>query len=111
MILLFSVAGMTLLGASGAYFFKKASSEAGGLSALLRMPQLYMGLCLYGISAILNVILLRYMDYSILYPMTALTYIWTLLISWKFLKESIGPMKLAGVFLIVGGVYVLSQSV
>lgn len=100
---------MTLLGAFGAYFFKKTTGNASGLLLLLQSPWLYLGGGFYVAGALLNVLLLRYMDYSVLYPMTAITYIWTLFISRLFLREKITGRKMLGVLCICAGVFVLTR--
>ena len=98
---------MTLLGALGAYFFKKSSVKADGIVSLLYSPAFYLGGALYAASAILNVLLLRIMDYTVLYPMTAIVYIWSLVISNRLLGEKITGKKIIGVGLICVGVVLL----
>ena len=103
------VIAMTLVGAFGAYYFKKSSERAGDVLALLRVPELYLGGGLYAASAIMNVLLLRVMDYTVLYPMTAITYVWSLLISNRFLGERITGKKVAGIGLVCLGVVLLTR--
>lgn len=104
-----AVIAMTLIGALGAYFFKKSSAKVEGIVSLLFIPTFYLGGALYAASAILNVLLLRVMDYTVLYPMTAITYIWSLVISNRFLGEKITGKKIAGVALICVGVVLLTR--
>lgn len=97
------VAVMTLSGSLGSFFLKKASGEK-RLGTILRSPSLYLGIGLYLIGCVLNIVLLRVVDYSVALPITALTYVWTLFIShWK-LSESLTARKLFGVALIILGV-------
>ena len=98
---------MTLIGSLGAFFFKRSTGNTEGALSLLRSPSFYIGSVLYVASALLNVVLLRYMEYTILYPMTAITYIWSLVISNRFLGERITVKKVAGVALICIGVVLL----
>lgn len=100
---------MTLIGALGAFFFKKSTDKMQNILSLLKLPAFYMGGCLYIISALMNVVLLRFMNYTILYPMTAICYIWSLLISNCFLGERITKKKVIGVMLICLGVVLLVQ--
>ena len=100
---------MTISGSLGALFFKKATSKTDKITQLLFSPYFYIGGCLYVIGAILNILLLRFVDYSIAYPMTAITYIWTALFSWKFLKEPLTKNKILGIFMICVGVFILTQ--
>jgi len=98
---------MTLIGAFGAFFFKRSTEQTSSFWQLFRIPNFYYGAGLYVTSALLNVVLLRFMDYTILYPMTAVTYIWALIISSLFLREKITKSKIAGVLLICVGVFIL----
>lgn len=100
---------MTLAGSLGAFFFKKSITGAPGVFSLLRVPSFYLGGFLYCLGALMNVVLLRYMDYTVLYPMGAVTYIWSLIISNRFLGEKITKKKVLGVALICVGVVLLTR--
>lgn len=97
---------MTVMGAFGAYFFKLASS-ANGLVQLIKTPAFYLGGGLYGASALLNILLLREMPYSVVLPLTSLTYIWTALIGSKLLGEQITRRIALGIICIFTGVFLL----
>lgn len=79
---------MTIIGAYASFFLKKASS-ADRIQKLLLTPSLYAGGFLYLLSALLNIYILRYMDYSVVLPLTSITYIWTFFMSYFFLNEHI----------------------
>ena len=100
---------MTLVGSLGAFFFKKSTENMAGIFSLLKIPTFYVGGVLYVSSALMNVILLRYMDYTVLYPMSAIAYIWSLFISNRLLGEKITGKKIAGVALICLGVVLLTR--
>ncbi len=97
---------MTFMGSIASLFLKKASS-AGNFISMLKNINLYIGGILYVISALLNIYLLKYLDYSIVLPMTSITYIWTLIISAKILKEKITLNKVLGVTSVIIGVIIL----
>ncbi len=99
---------MTLVGALGAFFFKKSVGGTAGIFSLFASPAFYLGGILYVSAALMNVVLLRYMDYTVLYPMSAVTYIWSLLLSNRFMGEKVTGKKLAGICLILAGVTVLA---
>ncbi len=99
---------MTLLGAFASLFLKK-TSEADSFFGLLQNINLYIGGSLYFISAVLNVFILRYLDYSVVLPLTSLTYIWTMILSYMILKEKITKKKIAGVVLILIGAICVSM--
>ena len=101
---------MTLSGTFGALFFKRASAsmENKNLFAMLGNVNLYIGGCFYLLGAVLNVLLLRRLDYSVVYPMTSLTYIWTLLVSRLLLGEKITAGKVIALVLILSGVITIN---
>lgn len=100
---------MTFLGALGAFFFKSASSKISGILSFLTCKELYIGGAFYVSGAILNILLLRHLQYSILYPMSAITYVWTAVLSSKLLGERISKRKLTGIAAIFAGVVILAQ--
>ena len=96
---------MTMLGTVAAVFFKKAAGKE--ILKSFFDVNLYIGVFLYLIAAVLNVYILKYLDYSLVLPMTSLTYIWTVLVSYLVFKEKIVKQKLFGVLLIlVGAVFI-----
>ena len=99
---------MTMLGSVASLFLKKASGAA-GFRELILNPNLYIGGGLYLTSAILNIWILRYLNYSVVLPLTSLTYIWTMLLSYGILKEKISPKKIGGVLMILMGAICVSM--
>jgi drug/metabolite transporter (DMT)-like permease len=97
---------MTMLGASAGFFLKKASGKK-GLKEMLLNINLYIGGILYLVSALINIAVLRYMDYSVVLPLTSITYIWTMLISYFVLKEKITRKKIIGICAVVCGAVLL----
>ena len=98
---------MTMFGSVASLFLKKAS-EANGLIDMFKNINLYIGGFLYVSSAILNIWLLKILDYSVILPLTSLTYIWTMVLSYFILKEKITVKKIAGVCLILIGAIIIS---
>lgn len=91
------------MGSFASLFLKKASGKE-NIIELLKNRNIYIGGLLYLIAALLNIYILKYLEYSVVLPLTAITYIWTLIISHKLLKEKISKKKICGVCLIVVGV-------
>ena len=100
---------MTFLGAMGAYFFKKASVQETNIRTLLGSKELYLGGLLYVISAVMNIFLMRYLKYSILYTLKAITYIWTVIVSHNLLGEKISKKMILGITLICVSVIILTN--
>ena len=97
---------MTFIGSLASMFLKKASN-ANSIKNLIKNKNIYFGGILYLISALLNIYLLKYLDYKLVLPMTSITYIWTLFLSYKILKEHISRKQIIGVFCIITGVVFL----
>jgi len=97
---------MTVLGSIASLFLKRASGSD-GIITMLKNYNLYLGGFLYLAAALLNVYVLRFMEYSIVLPLTSITYIWTMVISYLILKEKITGRKITGVCLIVVGAVVI----
>lgn len=98
---------MTFLGSVASLFLKKATG-ASEYILMLKSRNLYIGGFLYLISAVLNILLLKVLDYSVVLPLTSLTYIWTMILSNLILKEDISMKKIIGVALIGVGALCVS---
>ncbi len=98
---------LTLLEAAGSVFLKKAAS-AEGLLSLIKDPRFYLGGFLYFSAALLNIYVLRFLDYSVAFPLKSVTYIWTMLLGYYAFKEKITGRKAAGVALIIAGAVLVS---
>lgn len=97
---------MTLMGSLGGLFFKKGATNLDFkniIKSVFLNKNLYIGGVLYVISAVLNIIALKYLPYSIVLPLTAITYIWTIIISRLMLKEKVNKEKVIGIILILIG--------
>ena len=101
---------MTGIGSIGALFFKRGTAKLknGNIMKILFVPEIYIGGVSYVAGALINIILLRYMDYTLVYPMTSITYIWTMLISCFILKEKLTGNKILAIICIVLGVLVMN---
>lgn len=80
------------------------------LWALLTNFRLIAGYFLYGVNTLLMVLALKNGEMSRLYPIIALTYVWTVLLSYALLGETSNPYKNAGIAIIVIGVAVMGRS-
>ena len=99
---------MTWMGTIASVFFKKASGSR-GIKGLFTNKYLWIGGMIYVGSAVMNIIVLRYLDYSVVLPLTSITYIWTMLVSFLFLKEHISVKQIIGVSLIVVGAVLITR--
>lgn len=99
----------TLMGAFGGFFFKKASEGKKNILLVAFSPYLYLGGGLYSGAALLNIQLLKILKYTVVLPLTSITYIWTLFISYFLLKEKITIRKMTGILFIIAGAVLISK--
>lgn len=100
---------MTVIGAFAALFLKK-SSNFKNIKLLLYDVNFYIGGILYFLSALINIYVLRFLDYSIVLPLTSITYIWTMIISYLVFKEKISGKKIVGIGMIILGAILIAAS-
>lgn len=98
---------MTVIGAFGGFSLKKAAGLS-GIRLILQSPWFYLGGVLYFSTALVNIFVLKYLPYSTVLPLTSLTYIWSFILSYKFLSEKITKYKWAGIALIILGAVFIS---
>jgi len=81
----------SILGSLGQLFFKIGGNPFNPL-------KLGFGLILYGLATIIYIGALRYGELSSLYGIIALSYIWVMFLSLRYLGESISITKWVGAF-------------
>jgi drug/metabolite transporter (DMT)-like permease len=95
---------MTILGSTAALFLKHASGFR-RVRDLAANANFYLGGLLYLIAALLNIYVLRFLEYSIVLPFTSLTYFWTMFLSHWALGERLNARKISGaVYIILGAI-------
>ena len=105
-----SVVISTVFGAYGSLFLKKGSSKDLRIRYILKNHSLIWGIVLYGIATIFGLLALKFIDLSIAYPITSLSYVWVILLSKKYLNEKIKKLKVIGMFFIILGVVFIGLS-
>lgn len=73
-------------------------------------PFILLGLTSVGISSIFWLAALSKADLSYAYPMISMGYIITAIASWIFFKENLTIIRMAGIFVICSGVFLMSRS-
>jgi multidrug transporter EmrE-like cation transporter len=68
------------------------------------------GLACYVVSVGVWIIGLSRVDVSVAYPMLSLGYVVNALAAWWLFGEALGPMRWAGMMLILAGVFVMARS-
>lgn len=101
-LLVLGIFGMTLLGSLGGFFFKKSTAGA-SILGIVKNKNVYIGVLFYLLGAVLNILVLKKLPYSVVYPMSAITYVWSLALSVTVLKEKLTRPKLIGIVSILIG--------
>jgi drug/metabolite transporter (DMT)-like permease len=65
---------------------------------------LIMGFFLYAIAGVLAITAFRNGEVSVLYPIFATSYIWVSILSFYIFQETLGTLRLLGIFVIIAGI-------
>lgn len=104
-------------GAAGQLFLKLGALKLGQVTfanvwdhlwRIVSIPELLLGLFAYGMGAIAYILLLTRVNLSIAGPAAASIYIFTVLLGHFFFQESLSPLRLVGIGLIVCGVVLIA---
>jgi multidrug transporter EmrE-like cation transporter len=68
------------------------------------------GLALYGLGAVVWLLVLARVDVSVAYPFVGAGFILTMVLGWLVLNEPIGTLRLTGTALVALGVYLVARS-
>jgi len=94
-----------IFGALGSMYIKKGADKFKlSVRSIIRNKEIILGLVLYGIATIIFIPALKFAELSIVFPFVALTYVWIIFFSIKFLKEKMNSYKWIGIILIIIGV-------
>jgi uncharacterized membrane protein len=105
---IFLVVFCALLGSLAQLLFKSGSySVKLNLLSWVTNFRICGGMALYGLSAILFIVALKYGNLSVLYPVIATSYIWVMLFSNKFLGEPVSITNWLGVAFILSGIILI----
>jgi drug/metabolite transporter (DMT)-like permease len=80
------------------------------LKALVAQPYVWAGLALFGVSALVWLVVLSRASLSFAYPFAALTYVLILLFDHFVLDEQVPALRWAGVGFIVTGIVLISRT-
>jgi len=106
---IFLFLGMSLLGSLGALALKVASGLISNRLDRATVKWLLLGATLYLASILINIHLLRRFEYTTVLPLTALGYVWTVLLARFVFGELIDSWKIIAMTLILSGVYLIAR--
>jgi len=110
----FTATGQILLKKSTGRIEMPAFSDAVSYLAFARrvlvLPGIWLGLFAMAIGLVIWLIALSWFNLSLVFPIGSVQYVLVLFASRIFLHEKIDRMKLAGTFLVVAGILIISFS-
>jgi len=107
---------------AGQFTLKSAMNEVGRIGATelaaagdtiirtVKEPRLWLGLTLFGISALFWLVVLSRVDLSVAYPFVGLSYIIVVLFSRLFLNEQVTALRWLGVVVVAVGIAIVGLS-
>jgi multidrug transporter EmrE-like cation transporter len=104
-------ASAAFLGALGQFLYKAGADRAGGsLASYLINARLLGGVACYVAVMVLFVAAFkRGGALTVLYPVYASTFIWAALIAWLAFGEAVRPVNIAGMLLLLAGMYLMGR--
>lgn len=111
-----------LLGAGAQLLLKAGTNALGPLAAgtagaavetavrVMAQPAIVAGLTLYVVSAAVWIVALSRVEVSVAYPMLSIGFVVNAIAAWALLGESVGAQRLAGIAVIVVGVFLVARS-
>lgn len=73
-------------------------------------PQVLLGLLLYGLGAVLWLLVLARIDVSLAYPFVGMGFVLTMLLGFMLLGEPVGSLRLTGTLLVTAGVLLVART-
>ena len=96
---------------AGAQLLLKAGTNAAPLGLRLAIePHILAGLACYGVSVVVWVVALSKVPVSMAYPMLSIGYVVNAIAAYYWLGEAVTPMRLAGIGVIIVGVFIVARS-
>ena len=95
--------------AVGHFEFSMANAAPVGWK-LATEPHIFGGLVCYVISVVVWIMALSRVEVSIAYPMLSIGYIVNAVAAYYLFGEAVSPMRLAGIGIIIIGVYIVARS-
>jgi len=101
----------SVLGAAGQFLYKEGAQRAtGGLGTYVVNPRILLGVvCYIAVMVLFVAAFKRGGALTVLYPIYASTFIWAAIIALSVYGQPIRPVNVAGMALLVGGMYLMGK--
>ena len=99
----------SIFGAVGQFLYKSGADTAGGtvMSYLLNLRIAVGVVCYIAVMVLFVAAFKKGGQLSVLYPIYATTFIWAAIIGWLAYGQNINPLNVAGMILLIGGMYLM----
>jgi len=84
--------------------------DFGTISSMFTNLYVVLGILCFALMIVLWLAAISTLNVSRLYPLTSLAYVITAVVAYIFLKENIGLLRWVGIFLVVGGCFLIGQT-
>lgn len=88
----------------------RSAGIGGEIGGLVQSPMILLGLCLYGVGALLWLFVLGRAPLSLAYPFVGIGFILTMLAGAWWLDESLSAARIAGTLMIAAGCVLVARS-
>ncbi len=95
--------------AVGRFEFTAANALPVGLK-LAAQPGIVAGIACYVVSVVVWIMALSRVEVSVAYPMLSIGYVVNAIAAWYLFGEAVTPMRLAGIGIIILGVFIVARS-
>ena len=99
-----------VLGTAAQLLLKAGTNVAPVSFALALEPRIIGGVACYAISLIVWILALSKTPVSVAYPMVSLGFALNALLAWWLLGEAVTPLRMAGIGIIIVGVFLVARS-
>jgi small multidrug resistance pump len=98
----FAIVVSSFLGGVAQVLFKMGTKP-------LDIWKLGIGIGFYGVAFLIYMVSLRYLSLKVAYPLIALSYIWVVILSNKYLGQPITKFNIVGAIVLIIGIYLVTK--
>ena len=104
------ISAAVLLGTAAQLFLKAGTNATPVGFGLALEPRILAGIFCYAVSLVVWILALSKTPVSVAYPMVSLGFALNALLAWWLLGEAVTPLRMAGIGVIIAGVFLVARS-